>query len=123
MNDYLAHWQKKDGTPNLRTASGQRIQRRMDETIRKELEIVQKAQANIDRLVKGGGRLPPVAPKETSETLIVELKKWRMAQGFTHTVSHEMCAVELMHRFDMTPEQSTWIVNFMKRWDSVKEVA
>ena len=44
-----------------------RIQRRMDETIRKELEIVQRAQANIDRLVKGGGRLPPVAPKETSK--------------------------------------------------------
>ena len=118
MGDYLAHWQKKDGTPNLRTAYGQKIQRRMDETIRKELEIVQRAQANIDRLVKGGGRLPPVAPKETSETLIDELEKWRLAQGFK-----SMCAMELIYEYELTPKQSTWIVNFIKRWDSVEEAA
>ena len=118
MGDYLAHWQKKDGTPNLRTAYGQKIQRRMDATIRKELEIVQRAQANIDRLVKGGGRLPPVAPKETSETLIDELEKWRLAQGFK-----AMCAMELIYEYELTPKQSTWIVNFMKRWDKVKEAA
>ena len=118
MGDYLAHWQKKDGTPNLRTAYGQKIQRRMDATIRKELEIVQRAQANIDRLVKGGGRLPPVAPKETSETLIVELKKWRMAQGFK-----AVPAMELIDDYDLTLKQSAWIVNFMKRWNKVQEVA
>ena len=28
-------------------------------------------------------------------------------------------ALELIHEYELTPEQSTWIYDFIKRWESV----
>ena len=30
-----------------------------------------------------------------------------------------MDALELIHEYELTPEQSTWIYDFIKRWESV----
>ena len=57
-----------------------------------------------------------MTPTETVESLTEEYEAWcaDSEQEFKC-----MDALELIHEYELTPEQSTWIYDFIKRWDGM----
>ena len=57
-----------------------------------------------------------MTPTETVESLTKEYEAWcaDSEQEFKC-----MDALELIHEYELTPEQSTWIYDFIKRWDGM----
>jgi len=57
-----------------------------------------------------------MTPTKTIELLTEEYEAWcaDAEQEFKC-----MDALELIHEYELTPEQSTWIYDFIKRWESV----
>lgn len=55
-----------------------------------------------------------MTPTETVESLTKEYEAWCADQGLKC-----MDAMELIHEYELTPEQSTWIHDFIKRWDGM----
>lgn len=57
-----------------------------------------------------------MTPTETVESLTKEYEAWcaDAEQEFKC-----MDAMELIHEYELTPEQSTWIYDFIKRWDGM----
>ena len=55
-----------------------------------------------------------MTPTETVALLTEEYGTWCADQGLKC-----MDAMELIHEYELTPEQSTWIHDFIKRWDGM----
>jgi len=55
-----------------------------------------------------------MTPTETVALLTEEYGTWCADQGLKC-----MDALELIHEYELTPEQSTWIYDFIKRWDGM----
>ena len=55
-----------------------------------------------------------MTPTETVALLTEEYGTWCADQGLKC-----MDAMELIHEYELTPEQSTWIYDFIKRWDGM----
>jgi len=55
-----------------------------------------------------------MASSKTIDLLIEEYGTWCADQGFKF-----MDAMELIHEYDLTPNQSTWIADFIERWDGM----
>ena len=55
-----------------------------------------------------------MTPTETIALLTEEYGTWCADQGFKC-----MDAMELIHEYDLTPKQSTWINDFINRWEDI----
>jgi len=55
-----------------------------------------------------------MTPSKTIELLTEEYGTWCADQGLKC-----MDAMELIHEYDLTPNQSTWIADFIERWDGM----
>ena len=55
-----------------------------------------------------------MASSKTIDLLIEEYGTWCADQGFKC-----MDAMELIHEYNLTPKQSTWINDFINRWEDI----